>query len=79
VRKYAALAVLAASERMAAAVLFAGLTGEKASPPDVSLEDRVPGKFIRHSAPRDVADIAFTDAGRQAQGGFLNGAAARCC
>ncbi len=61
-RKYAVLAVLAASAGMGGAVLFAGLTTQDAVRPPASIEDRITGRFVRHAEPQTIPDLAFKDA-----------------
>jgi thiol-disulfide isomerase/thioredoxin len=63
--KYAAVAVLALSAGIAAAVLFPGITGKLRDFRAAHLQDPL-NKFTRHAEPQAVPDIAFSDAdGRQ--------------
>src|SRR6516164_4137900 len=63
--KYAALAVLALSAGIAAAMLFPGVAGKLRDFRAAYLQDPL-NKFTRHAEPRVVPDIVFNDAdGRQ--------------
>jgi thiol-disulfide isomerase/thioredoxin len=63
--KYAALAVLALSAGIAAALLLPGATGKLREFRATYLQDPL-SKFTRHAEPQAVPDIAFNDAdGRQ--------------
>src|SRR6476619_6891612 len=59
--KYAALAVLALSAGIAAAMLFPGVTGKLREFRATYLQDPL-SKFTRHAEPQAVPDIAFNDA-----------------
>ena len=63
--KYVAVAVLAASAGIAAAMLFPSVTAKLRSSRAAYLQDPV-SRFTRHAEPQLVSDIAFNDAdGRQ--------------
>jgi hypothetical protein len=63
--KYAAVAVLAVSAGIAAAMLFSGMPGKLGAFRATYLEDPV-SRFTRRAEPQSVPDIAFNDAdGRQ--------------
>jgi thiol-disulfide isomerase/thioredoxin len=63
--KYVAVAVLAASAGIAAAMLFPGMTDKLKAFRAAYLQDPV-SRFTRHAEPQIVPDIAFNDAdGRQ--------------
>lgn len=47
---------------MAVAVLFAGLTTQNAGTPASSIEERITGRFVRHTKPQAIPDLAFKDA-----------------
>lgn len=59
--KYAALAVLALSAGIGAAVLFSGLTARNPEAP-AAVDSQAGGGFIRHIEPQPIPDIAFKDA-----------------